>query len=51
MPNQLSIKSTLKNILSDYTVVFGILVLVIVTSFIEPRFLTVANLINIMRQF
>lgn len=41
----------IKKILKNYLVVVSILLLVLVTILVEPKFLSVSNLINIIRQF
>ncbi len=40
-----------KNLLRDYLVLVMIAALVVVTVIVEPKFLSAANLVNIMRQF
>lgn len=51
MVKQLKLSGVMNVIVRDYAIVIGILALVIITSIIEPRFLTSGNLINVMRQF
>ena len=44
-------QSRITNFILEYLVFFGIIVLCIVTAFVQPRFLSVDNLTNLMRQF
>jgi len=45
------IKSRIVDFLLEYLVLIAIVILVIVTAIVEPRFLSEQNLINLMRQF
>jgi len=51
MTKRISLNSIFSTIAKDYAIVIGMLALVIITSIVEPRFMTVENIINIMRQF
>jgi ribose transport system permease protein len=51
MDDKKSIVKTRASILRDYLVLIMIAFLVIITAIIEPKFLSGANLVNIMRQF
>ncbi|MGL1892689.1 MAG: ABC transporter permease [Spirochaetaceae bacterium] len=44
-------KDTLKNFAREYLVLVAIGLLVLVTAIVEPKFLSTANMTNIMRQF
>jgi len=44
-------KKNYVNVLKEYLIIIGLLALIVVTSIVEPKFLTVANLTNVLRQF
>ena len=51
MQGKLTYKQNILNILGEYLVLVTIVLLVVVTIFIEPKFLSAGNMTNIMRQF
>ena len=44
-------KKAIQTVFRDYLVLVAILMLVVVTIIVEPKFLTTGNMTNIMRQF
>jgi ribose transport system permease protein len=51
MTKQVRLGSIFNTLLKEYTIVIGIIALVLITSIVEPRFMTSGNMVNIMRQF
>lgn len=51
MQGKLTYKQNILNVLGQYLVLVAIVLLVVVTVFIEPKFLSAGNMTNIMRQF
>lgn len=51
MNAQFSLAALGRSLFKDYLVLVAILILVAITIVVEPKFMTQANLINIMRQF
>lgn len=51
MSEEKSVMKTVASFLKDYLVLVMIAVLVAITAIVEPKFLSGANLVNIMRQF
>ncbi len=51
MQGKLTYKQNVLNVLGEYLVLVAIALLVVVTVFVEPKFLSAGNMTNIMRQF
>lgn len=51
MQGKLTYKQNIMNVLGEYLVLVAIFLLVLVTVFVEPKFLSSGNMTNIMRQF
>jgi len=51
MSEQTNLKKSINTIFRDYLVLVAILILVLITVIMEPKFLSSGNLSNIMRQF
>lgn len=51
MSERLNLKKITQTLFKDYLVLVAIVILMLVTAIIEPKFLSAANLNNVMRQF
>lgn len=51
MTKQINLRSVMNTLVKDYAIVIGIFILVLITTIMEPRFMSTGNFVNIMRQF
>ncbi|PKM96345.1 MAG: hypothetical protein CVU84_01105 [Firmicutes bacterium HGW-Firmicutes-1] len=51
MSEQMNLKTIIQTIFKDYLVLVAIGILILITAILEPKFLSIQNMTNVMRQF